>query len=137
MRARLRQMQTLQPLLQTRAGRERAQAALLDAAAAIDAAQHVVQGLAHFCSHNSTKPSVQNVGVSCNPPPACKASKARSLCSVDRARAAMYGVQCMLRWRLARQLVDAGVCAASARVQALPAARTWRRWQLASCGGLT
>ena len=46
MRARLRQMQTLQPLLQTRAGRERAQAALLDAAAAIDAAQHVVQGAA-------------------------------------------------------------------------------------------
>ncbi|KAK9842285.1 hypothetical protein WJX81_004630 [Elliptochloris bilobata] len=43
-RARLRQMQTLQPLLQTRAGRERVQAALLDAAAAIDAAQHVVQG---------------------------------------------------------------------------------------------
>jgi len=43
-RARLRQAQTLQPLLQTRAGRERAQAALLDAGAALEAAQRIVQG---------------------------------------------------------------------------------------------
>ncbi len=36
--------ETLQPLLQTRAGRERAQAALLDAGAALEAAQRIVQG---------------------------------------------------------------------------------------------
>ncbi len=48
-RARLRQAQTLQPLLQTRAGRERAQAALLDAGAALEAAQRIVQGAGPRC----------------------------------------------------------------------------------------